>query len=91
MRLAEILGAVHYLRALCGATDGQKWRLAMQDLIKSEGTSAYRKAALARQFNRGYRGYGRTYRDCTPSAKTTIARFFAEAVALSDELGQLGR
>ena len=26
MRLSEILGAVHYLRELCGANDGQAWR-----------------------------------------------------------------
>ena len=25
-RLSEILGAVHYLRELCGAEEGQQWR-----------------------------------------------------------------
>jgi len=25
-RLAEILGALHYLRNICGANEGQKWR-----------------------------------------------------------------
>src|SRR5688572_33237160 len=25
-RLSEILGALHYLRGLCGAKEGQKWR-----------------------------------------------------------------
>ena len=32
MRLAEILGAVHYLRELCGADDGQYWRERMKEL-----------------------------------------------------------
>jgi uncharacterized protein (TIGR02301 family) len=26
LRLSEILGAVHYLRELCGANEGQSWR-----------------------------------------------------------------
>jgi uncharacterized protein (TIGR02301 family) len=91
MRLSEILGAIHYLRALCGATDGQKWRDAMEDLIKSEGTTALRRAVLARQFNRGYRGYGRTHRNCSPTAKSTISRFIVEAVEISDELTRLAR
>ena len=29
-RLAEILGALHYLRQLCGANEGPKWRNEMQ-------------------------------------------------------------
>ena len=91
MRLAEILGAMHYLRELCGAKDGQKWRSAMSGLVRSEGTSALRKAMIARRFNRGYRGYNRTYRNCTQSAKTTIARFFAEAVEISDDLLKLAQ
>ena len=34
-RLAEILGALHYLRGVCNANDGQKWRNEMQALIES--------------------------------------------------------
>jgi hypothetical protein len=29
-RLSEILGALHYLRAICGSNEGQKWRNEMQ-------------------------------------------------------------
>ena len=32
-RLSEILGAVHYLRELCGANDGQLWRERMKELM----------------------------------------------------------
>src|SRR5262245_20674239 len=35
-RLAEILGALHYLRALCNANEGQKWRNEMQALVYAE-------------------------------------------------------
>lgn len=86
MRLSEILGAVHYLRELCGADEGQLWRDRMRELIDSEGTSALRRARLTRSFNRGYQGYSRTYRTCTPSADTAVKRFFAEATQLADEL-----
>lgn len=86
LRLSEILGAVHYLRELCGADEGQLWRDRMRELMDAEGTSALRRARLTRSFNRGYQGYSRTYRTCTPSAETAIKRFFAEANQLADEL-----
>ena len=37
LRLSEILGAVHYLRELCGAEEGQQWRERMSELVQSEG------------------------------------------------------
>ena len=85
-RLSEILGAVHYLRELCGANDGQLWRQHMRSLISAEGSSALRRARLTRSFNNGYRSYSRTYSACTPSAKTAIERFIVEAVEISDGL-----
>ena len=85
-RLTEILGAVHYLRELCSANDGQLWRERMKDLIAAEGTSALRRARLTRSFNQGYRSYGRTYTSCTPSAQTAIERFLAEGSEISDTL-----
>ncbi len=60
MRLSEILGAVHYLRELCGASEGQKWRDGMKELMDTEGSSALRRARLTRSFNNGYRAYSRT-------------------------------
>ena len=91
MRLSEILGAVHYLRELCEGKDGMRWRNAVNDLIKTEGTTALRRATIARRFNLGYRSYRRTYRKCTPSAKNTITRFFKEAIEISDGLVKLGQ
>lgn len=85
-RLTEILGAVHYLRELCSANDGQLWRERMQELITAEGTSALRRARLTRSFNQGYRSYGRTYTSCTPSAQTAIERFLAEGSEISETL-----
>ena len=88
-RLSEILGAVHYLRELCGSKDKQLWREKMEELLNSEGTTAIRRANLSRRFNRGYRGYSRTYRGCTSSAQGTIERFLKEAITISDELVKL--
>ena len=78
LRLCEILGAVHYLRELCGANDGQAWRDRMRELMDAEGSSALRRAKLTRSFNNGYRSYSRTYNTCSPSAQTAITRFLTE-------------
>lgn len=86
MRLGEILGAVHYLRELCGANDGQLWRERMQELMNAEGSSALRRARLTESFNQGYRNFSRTYITCTPSAEATITRFLAEGAQIADAL-----
>lgn len=82
-QLAEVLGAIHYLRALCGADEGQRWRDQMRGLIDAEGNSALRRAQLVRQFNKGYRGYGRTYRRCTELARLSIERLMKEGRVLA--------
>jgi uncharacterized protein (TIGR02301 family) len=89
MRLAEILGAVHYLRELCSANDGQLWRERMKELIDTEGGTALRRARLTRSFNQGYRSYRRTYVTCTPTAQTSIERFLAEGIQLGDGLAKI--
>jgi uncharacterized protein (TIGR02301 family) len=88
MRLSEILGAVHYLRELCGANDGQKWRDQMRELMDTEGSTALRRAKLTRSFNNGYRAYSRTYNACSPSAQTAITRFLAEGAEIADSLAK---
>jgi len=86
MRLAEILGATHYLRELCKAEEGQRWREQMAALIDAEGTSAKRRSRLVRRFNRGYRGYQRTYHSCTKPATLAINRFLKEGISLSQDI-----
>jgi uncharacterized protein (TIGR02301 family) len=89
LRLSELLGAVHYLRELCGANDGQLWRDRMKELMEAEGSSALRRAKLTRSFNQGYHSYRRTYKECTPSAQTAIARFLAEAAQTAEALARV--
>jgi uncharacterized protein (TIGR02301 family) len=88
LRLSEILGAVHYLRELCGANEGQLWRERMKELMDTEGSSALRRARLTRSFNNGYRSYSRTYSSCSASAQTAITRFLGEAAEIADTLAK---
>jgi len=83
-RLAETLGAVHYLRELCVGEDGPTWRAHMAALLSSEGTTAKRRALLARRFNQGYQNYSRTYRTCTVTAKAALERFLRDAAETTD-------
>ncbi len=79
LRLAEILGALSYLRGLCGSGDGDVWLKRMQALLDAEGTTPARKDRLAGAFNHGIDGYSLSYRSCTPNARTIVERFLAEA------------
>ncbi len=91
LRLSEILGSVHYLRALCGANDGQLWRQQMQSILRTEGSSALRRAKLVKRFNKGYRSYRRTYRSCTDSAQIAVERFMKEGAEIADGLASKNR
>jgi uncharacterized protein (TIGR02301 family) len=85
-RLAEIMGALHYLRAVCGANEGQKWRNEMQALIEAEAPDGDRKREIVASFNRGYRGFQQTYRTCTPAADVAIRRYLDEGAKIAREI-----
>lgn len=85
-RLAEILGAVHYLRTLCGADEGQTWRSMMQQLIDAETPTAERRARLVDSFNRGYRGFEQTYRTCTRTAVWVIDSYMEEGAEIAQKI-----
>lgn len=86
LRLSEVLGALHYLRELCGANEGQKWRETMQDMIKNEEPSSERRAQMIANFNNGFRGFQETYRECTQAAIEANNRYIAEGIKLSGEI-----
>jgi uncharacterized protein (TIGR02301 family) len=85
-RLSEILGVLHYLREICGANEGRKWRNEMQALIDTEAPTGERRARMIASFNRGYRGYQQTYRTCTPSAGVAIRRYLDEGAKIAREV-----
>jgi uncharacterized protein (TIGR02301 family) len=86
MRLAEILGALHYLRALCGTNEGQKWRGEMQTLLQAEAPTGDRRSRMVANFNRGYRSFQQTYRTCTPAPDTAIRRYLDQGAKISREI-----
>ena len=53
LRLAEVLGSIHYLRSLCEAGEGNKWRETMASLLVAEKPGPKRKNRLIAGFNRG--------------------------------------
>jgi uncharacterized protein (TIGR02301 family) len=86
MRLSEILGALQYLRGLCGANEGQKWREQMQALLEAEAQTADRRNRMVTNFNRGYRSFQQTYRTCTPAANVAVRRYLDEGSKISREI-----
>ena len=85
-RFAEILGTLHYLRAICGSNEGGKWRNEMQALLDAETPSGERRARMIAGFNRGYNGFQQTYRSCTPAASLAIRRYIDEGLKISRDL-----
>jgi uncharacterized protein (TIGR02301 family) len=86
LRLAEILGAVHYLRTLCKAPDGAAWRLKMEALIEAEKPSLTRKRRMIARFNLGYRSFEQTHRSCTAQAAEAANRYVEEGATLARRL-----
>lgn len=85
-RLAEILGSLQYLRTVCAANEGQKWRNEMQALIDAEAPSGERRRKIVAGYNRGYRGFQQTYRTCTPAAGVAIRRYLDEGAKIAREI-----
>ncbi|MEQ9520036.1 MAG: TIGR02301 family protein [Parvibaculum sp.] len=86
VRLSEILGAVHHLREVCNANEGQLWRGKMQELLKLEEPSTDLKELLIARFNRAYHQHRQAYARCTGQARTDATRLLDEGAALTDRL-----
>ena len=92
LRLSEILGSVHYLRRLCGSSEGNLWRDQMQGIIDAENPSPERRARMVDRFNHGYQGFRSVYRTCTPAATLAIDRYMQEAAKIvRDVAARFGR
>lgn len=85
-RLAEILGTLHFLRGICGANEGQKWREQAQALIDTEAPTGDRHDQMIAAFNRGYRNFQQSYRTCTPAAVVVIRRYLEEGANLARDV-----
>ena len=85
-RLSEILGALHFLRGICNSDEGQKWRTEAQALIDAEAPSGTRREQMVASFNRGYRGFQQTYRNCTPAADIVVRRYLEEGAKIARDI-----
>ena len=86
LRLAEVLGAIHRLRNLCGAEEGNKWRDQMSALLEAEKPKPERKARIIARFHRGYRAFDQNYQSCTDSALAATDRYMREGVLLTSQI-----
>lgn len=86
LRLSELMGALHYLRGLCGAPEVDAWRDKMAALIASGGGDTTKRDRLAGAFNRGYRTFEQSYRTCNISAQETIRAYLAEGARIASDL-----
>ncbi|WP_246548526.1 TIGR02301 family protein [Ancylobacter oerskovii] len=86
LRLAEMLGTLHYIRPLCGAPDAARWREEMQALIDAEQPSDARRGLMIAAFNRGYESYRQVYHSCTPSAELAAQRYLEAGARLSRDI-----
>lgn len=92
LRLAEILGALHHLRPLCGANETQLWRDKMSALIQAEDPGPERRKRIIERFNRSYRTLSEVHRTCTPAAAEIVKQYLAEGAKLSrDVVARYGR
>jgi len=85
-RLSEILGALHFLRGICGSNEGQKWRSEAQALIEAEAANGERREQMIASFNRGYRAFQQSYRTCTPAADFAVRRYLQEGAKIAREI-----
>lgn len=86
-RLSEILGAVHYLRNLCGGAEEDGWRASMQQLIELDAANEpKRREKLTAAFNRGYRSFAAIYTACTEPAVVAEERYRNEGATLALEI-----
>ncbi|TCQ82539.1 uncharacterized protein (TIGR02301 family) [Ochrobactrum sp. BH3] len=85
LRIAEVLGSLHYLRNLCGETSNE-WRERMDAIIAAEKPDEAERLRLISSFNHGYRAFSDNYVRCTPSALAAIDRYMKEGESLSNEL-----
>ena len=85
-RLAEIIGALTYLRPLCGI-EGEDWRRKMQAILDTETQNEpARRAHMTAAFNRGYRSFAAMHTSCSPAALVAEGRYRAEAATLVAEI-----
>lgn len=86
IRLAELLGALHHLRTVCKEKDADLWRDRLAALIEADAPTQERRDRLAGAFNSSFRTWARSYRSCTPAARTASRMFLAETAKIAGDV-----
>jgi len=86
LRLAEILGALHYLSSLCKPDADPIWRDRMTELMTAEEPTTDRRQRMVDRFNRGYNGFSDIYQRCTPSAELALQRYLREGADIAQQV-----
>ncbi|MDQ0391702.1 TIGR02301 family protein [Labrys monachus] len=86
LRLSELMGALHYLRGLCGFADAPAWRDEMNALMAAQALDEAAKERFAGAFNRGFRTFSETYRTCNEAAGGIIRSYLDQSGAITKEL-----
>lgn len=89
-QLAEVLGAVHHLRALCGTNEGQLWRNKMIEMMGVVNPSETERQALIKHFNDAYYRYRNAYPNCTATAATQADTLMRDGQRIAEELAASG-
>ncbi|MCO6186573.1 TIGR02301 family protein [Rhizobium sp. L1K21] len=87
VKLAEKLGALHFLRNLCSAAPENEWRALMDELLQTETASEpERRAKLTAAFNRGYRSFAAVHNTCTVETREIAEKYRVEGATLAAEI-----
>jgi uncharacterized protein (TIGR02301 family) len=86
LRLAEVLGTLSYMTALCTQPGSDTWPQRITQLIEAEGTTPQRRERLSGAYNRGYLGHQSTHRACTDRSRQVIDRMLEQGQRLTREI-----
>jgi uncharacterized protein (TIGR02301 family) len=86
LRLAEVLGTLGYLSALCEQPGSESWQQRMTQLLEAEGVTQQRKERLAGAYNRGYLGHQPAHRICTERSRLVIDRLLEQGQKITRDL-----
>lgn len=90
IQLAEILGAIHHLRDICGTNEGQLWRNKMIEMIGVLEPSDADRQRLVKNFNDSFYRYKNTYPGCTATASRQSDKLMQDGQRLAEELAASG-
>ena len=88
LRLAEVMGSLHYLRSLCDRNDSQIWRSNMMKLLDLERPPQDVRAQMVSRFNGSYEENRRNYSRCSSGARSRIRSLAGEGERLINGLSR---